>query len=192
MPSYPCWVKRDGNRRFKPDYGTPGIMMDFYKSLPEETLAELIDGEIYISPSRTSNHQRILNKINVALYKHFETTRNGEVFIAPLDVYLDEEANAVQPDIVVVLNENKRIIDDKGHIHGSPDLIVEVLSPGNKDFDRIRKKDLYEKFGIKEYWIVDPENLLCAGFLSEQGRFRSIGEFEGTLNFLLLNLSVNL
>lgn len=166
--------------------------MELYKCLPEGTLAELIESQIHMSPSPTSKHQRILNKINVAIYKHFETTRTGEVFIAPLDVYLDEESNAVQPDIVVILNEHKGIIDEKGHIHGSPDIIVEVLSPGNKDFDRIRKKDLYEKFAIKEYWIVDPENLLCSGYLLEQDKFRSIGEFEGTLNLLLLNLHIDL
>lgn len=64
------------------------------------------------------------------------------MFLPPFDVYLDEQSNAVQPDIIVVLNENKKIIDPNGHIHGVPDLLVEILSPGNRGFDLIGKRSL--------------------------------------------------
>lgn len=64
------------------------------------------------------------------------------MFLLPFDVYLDEQSNAVQPDIIVVLNENKKIIDPNGHIHGVPDLLVEILSPGNRGFDLIGKRSL--------------------------------------------------
>lgn len=145
-----------------------------------------------MSPSPTSNHQRILNKINVAIYNYFEKSRKGEVFVAPLDVYLDEVSNAVQPDIVVVLKENKHIIDDNGHIHGCPDLLIEILSPGNKEFDLVRKKGLYERFGIKEYWVVDPDTKACTGYGLKNNRFMTLGEFSGTIPSPLLELNIHL
>ena len=83
----------------------------------------------------------------------------GEVYTAPFDVYLDEHVNAVQPDIVFVSAAKLSIIDR--YIHGVPDLIVEVLSDGNEDHDRIRKKALYERFGVSEYWIIDAATKKC-------------------------------
>lgn len=115
------------------------------------------------------------------------------VYISPLDVFLDETNNAVQPDIIVVLNQNKRInIDDDGHIHGVPDMIVEVLSPGNKDHDLIRKKDLYERFGVKEYWAVDPETRLALGYMLEKNLYKQTGEDIGLIRSPLLGIEIRL
>jgi Uma2 family endonuclease len=93
----------------------PRTIMEVYKSLPEGTLAQLIDKTLFISPSPISKHQRVLNKINYELLKVLDNSNYGEVFIAPFDVYLDEHSNAVQPDIIVVLDNNKNIIDPEGH-----------------------------------------------------------------------------
>jgi Uma2 family endonuclease len=68
----------------------------------------------------------------------------------------------VQPDILFILKENAHIVH--GHVHGSPDLIIEILSPSNKKRDLITKKQLYEKFAVKEYWIIDPETNAAFGF----------------------------
>ena len=133
----------------------PRTIMEVYKSLPVGTLAELIDSVIYMSSSPISKHQVILNKINVQLYNHLEKSGIGIVYLSPLDVYLDEKSNAVQPDLSVVLHSGKASVDEYGYIHGSPDLIVEVLSPGNSKYDLIGKKELYERFGVNEYWVVD-------------------------------------
>ncbi len=75
--------------------------------------------------------------------------------ISPLDIFFDGN-NALQPDIVFISNENMNIVKD-GRVKGAPDVIVEILSPGNKKHDTERKKPLYEKFGVKEYFIVDPK-----------------------------------
>lgn len=165
--------------------------MEAYKSLPEGTLAELIDNVIYMSPSPVSKHQLILNEINFQLLQFFRKDKQAIVYIAPFDVYLDEHSNAVQPDIIVVLSENQDIIDPQGHIHGVPDLLVEVLSPGNKDHDMIKKKDLYERFGVKEYWMVDPETKLALGYALQGNKYVKTGESIGVLNSPLLGAEFN-
>jgi Uma2 family endonuclease len=154
----------------------PRTIMEVYKNLPEGTLAELIDNTIYMSPSPISKHQLILNEINFQLLQLFRPDKGASIFIAPFDVYLDEKSNAVQPDIVVVLRENQNIIDPNGHIHGVPDLLVEILSPGNKEYDLIKKKDLYERFGVKEYWIVDPDTKLALCYELKKDKYVKVGE----------------
>ncbi|MCI0750791.1 MAG: Uma2 family endonuclease [Flammeovirgaceae bacterium] len=168
----------------------PRTIMEVYKSLPEGTLAELIDNTIYMSPSPISKHQLILNEINFQLLQFLKKDNKGVVFIAPFDVYLDETSNAVQPDIVVVLKNNEKIIDPNGHIHGIPDLLVEILSPGNKDYDLIKKKDLYEKFGVEEYWIVDPDTKLALCYELRNKKYAKSGEEIGFIKSPLLKLEV--
>ena len=77
------------------------------------------------------------------------------MLLSPCDVFLDAQANAVQPDIIFVSTEHLSIIKDDA-IYGIPDLLIEVLSAGNSEHDLVTKKRLYEKFGVKEYWIVNP------------------------------------
>jgi Uma2 family endonuclease len=133
----------------------PRTIMEVYKMLPEGTLAELINGQLYMSPAPNTNHQRVSGKIEFLLKAYVENNCLGEMFHAPYDVYLDEENNAVQPDIIFVSTQNASIVKPHG-IVGVPDLIVEFLSPGNNKHDLVTKKELYEKFGVKEYWIIDP------------------------------------
>lgn len=163
--------------------------MEVYKNLPEGTLAELIDNVIYMSPSPASTHQRVLNKINNTLFNYLEERNAGEVFVAPFDVYLDESSNAVQPDIIVVLKANSNIVVPNGHIHGVPDLLIEILSPGNKDHDRVKKKELYERFGVKEYWVVDPQTKQAQGFQLKGKTYQLLFEGTGIIQSVLLNLS---
>ncbi len=169
----------------------PRTIMEVYKSLPEGTLAELIDNVIYMSPSPVTKHQKVMQVIFRRLSEIVEDVDRGEIIIAPFDVYLDETSNAVQPDIVVILKGNKGDLQEDGHFHGVPDLLVEVLSPGNKDHDMIKKKALYERFGVKEYWIVDPETKLALGFALQNNAYVTIGEAIGTLNSPLLATGFN-
>ncbi len=169
----------------------PRTIMEVFKSLPEGTLAELIDNAIHMSPSPTSRHQLLLNRINNLLFNYFEQHRNALLFVSPMDVYLDETSNAVQPDLVIVLKENERIIDPNGHIHGIPDILVEVLSQGNKEHDLIRKKDLYERFGVKEYWIVDPDTKLVICYSLENARYSKYHEQTGCVKSLLLGITLD-
>lgn len=166
----------------------PRTMMEVYKVLPEGTLAELVDNILYMSPSPVFNHHNVGKAILRKLLE-FEDTGKGSIFSAPFDVYLDETQNAVQPDLFVVLNANRHIIDTKGHIHGVPDLIIEILSPGNEKHDLVRKKALYERFGVKEYWIVNPDNKLAMGFALKDKTYQSIAEDVGLIKSPLLQAS---
>jgi Uma2 family endonuclease len=134
----------------------PRTIMEVYKMLPEGTLAELINGQIYMSPTPTNLHQRISRKLEIKLIDFIDRNFLGEIFHAPLDIYLDNEANAVQPDIIFISKENPSQPLDEVPYQGVPDLLVEILSPSNNKHDLVVKKELYEKFGVKEYWIVDP------------------------------------
>lgn len=162
----------------------PKTIMEVFRSLPEGTLAEVIENQIYMSPSPVYNHQEVLLSIASQLRTHAAKS-GGRVAIAPFDVYLDETSNAVQPDIVVVLRDNKGKLNTSGHFHGVPDLVVEVLSPNNRDHDLVRKKALYEKFGVKEYWIVDPEDKSTFVYQlndkSYELRIRDIGRINSDL-----------
>ena len=112
---------------------------------------ELFDGEAYMSPSPTIRHQEAVARV-------FEAIRNAirdrsRAFIAPLDVVLSED-NVVQPDVVFVSEAKLGILADV--VRGVPDLVVEVLSGSKNDRDRTMKMELYSRFGVAEYWIVDP------------------------------------
>lgn len=165
--------------------------MQVYKSLPEGTLAELIDNTIYMSPAPKFNHQKTSRTIAHQLENLILDGGLGEVISAPFDVYLDKTSNAVQPDIVVVLKQNDGIIDRQGSIHGVPDLLIEILSEGNEKNDTVRKKELYEKFGVKEYWIVDPESKRSIGYTLVNGRYKKLEEETGIIRSVLLEATFN-
>ncbi|MBX2897381.1 MAG: Uma2 family endonuclease [Cyclobacteriaceae bacterium] len=167
----------------------PRTIMQVYKSLPEGTLAELIDNVLYMSPSPVYKHQKVLRQLFRVICDLIVDTDQGEVMIAPFDVYLNETSNAVQPDIVVVLKANLAILNEEGHIHGVPDLLVEVPSPGNTDHDLVRKKNLYEKFGVKEYWIVDPDTKQTSVFSLQNQKYQLHFEGLSTIESKLLKQS---
>lgn len=156
--------------------------------LPEGTLAELIDNTLYMSPAPLFEHQDILFEIASQL-KNKVDKKTGRVIISPFDVYLDNTSNAVQPDITVILHANTGKL--QGQFYGVPDLLVEILSPGNSNYDLIKKKELYERFGVKEYWIVDPETKQAQGFQLKNDKYISISDQIGKIHSLLLDLTVS-
>ena len=115
---------------------------------------EIIEGELYMTPALSTKHQLVLKKILRLLDNYVLQNGLGEVLFAPCDVIFSS-INVMQPDIIFISNENLKILTEK-NIQGAPDLIIEILSPYSTDNDRIYKKMVYEKFGVKEYWIVDP------------------------------------
>jgi Uma2 family endonuclease len=136
-------TKKEKSGRIKEQYETYDV--------PERY--EIIDGIRYdLKPSPQLNHQML----SIRLAQAIDNTchLNGIVITAPMDVHLDDE-NIVQPDIIYIAETNFHIV--KGNqILGAPDLLVEILSPSSGTHDKIRKKALYEKFAVKEYWIADP------------------------------------
>ena len=116
---------------------------------------QLMDGELYkMSPSPTTRHQRIVMRISNALYIFVEPKRLGTIYMAPMDVILSDE-NVFQPDLLFVSKAREHLVRERG-IFGPPDLCVEVLSPSNFDKPMDLKRRLYAKFGVAEFWLVDP------------------------------------
>lgn len=165
--------------------------MEVFKNLPEGTLAELIDNVIYMSPTPVTNHQKILLSISRKLCELIDDQGKGQVIVAPFDIYLDETSNAVEPDIVVILKTNKDQPAPKGHFHGVPDLAVEILLPSNREHDLVKKKNLYERFGIKECWIVDPDTKATILYSLESGQYKSTPSEPGTISSPLLERNIS-
>ena len=131
-----------------------------YKSLPyvEGVRYELLDGElIKLTPAPNEFHQRISIELSSLLHRFVRERQLGWVYEAPFDVVLGEsgEEEVAEPDILFVSKERRRIIREDA-VHGAPDLVVEILSPSTADKDRTYKRRLYAKYGIKEFWIIDP------------------------------------
>jgi Uma2 family endonuclease len=115
---------------------------------------EIIEGEKKeMTPAPNFEHQDVQAAIVRKLITYIFDNKMGKLLFAPTDVILDNE-NVVQPDILFLSNEKKELIEKRG-IFGSPDLVIEIISPSSKYRDTFVKKDLYEKFGVKEYWLVD-------------------------------------
>jgi Uma2 family endonuclease len=149
----------------------PRTIMEVYKMLPEGTLAELINGQIYMSPAPSNKHQRVLKKFLKLLDDFIIENDLGELFVSPVDIFFDVHSNAVQPDLAFISKENPNQPLDFEPFHGSPDILIEFLSPGNEKHDRLVKRDLYEKFGVKEYWIIDPVTKESIVYQLVEGRY---------------------
>lgn len=124
--------------------------------LPNERFYEIRNYQLIEMSSPKPRHQTILSNFYDELKKFVKAQKNGKVFFAPTDVILSEGVVCI-PDILFISNENKDIIKENA-IFGSPDLIVEVVSKGSVARDYVEKKNDYEKYGVKEYWIIDPRN----------------------------------
>ena len=114
---------------------------------------EIIDGELYVTPSPVNYHQKILFNLTLAFGKFLESHPLGELRFAPLDVILSEH-DVLEPDLLFVLNEHLDILQD--WVRGAPDLVIEILSPSTEVRDRGIKLKAYARYGVGEYWIVDP------------------------------------
>lgn len=127
---------------------------DIY-ALPDGKRAELIDGQIYYMAPPSTTHQRLVSDLHYQI-KDYIKRNNGdcEVFPAPFAVFLNEnDKNYVEPDISVICDKDK--ITDKG-CNGTPDWVIEIVSPSSKPMDYFTKLFKYRASGVREYWIVDP------------------------------------
>jgi Uma2 family endonuclease len=159
--------------------------MEVFKMLPEGTRCELIDGIIYMSPAPTSTHQSLIVTLTGLFFNFVNSTKSGKIFIGPIDVYLDNRKNAFQPDLLFVASDNEAIIREDG-IYGTPDLVIEILSPGTKSFDLTKKKKVYEKSGVREYWAIDPQTKIAIGFQLIEKKFQELKKEKGKIVSSLL------
>ncbi len=127
-----------------------------FDELDEDAYYELIEGNIVKKSAHTPKHQRISGNLYSAMREVVIKHKKGQIFYAPIDVFLDRY-NAYQPDIVYVSKERAKIVTNNG-IEGAPDLVVEILSPSTAQNDRGDKMKVYKRHAVKEYWIVDPKS----------------------------------
>ena len=148
-----------------------------YLNFPENIRCEIINGEIYdMTPSPTSRHQTVSGQLYVRIWNYLkEQGHPCRVFDAPLDVILAQD-QVVQPDIFIVCDPEKI----KKYIFGAPDVIFEIASPSTTLKDRREKMAIYEKFGVTEYFLVDPEAELIEKYMLSNGRYgERIGIYAG-------------
>ena len=161
-----------------------------FKLLEEGDFCQLMNGELIMTPAPSAQHQRISRKIIKQLINYVDEKKLGEVFYAPVDVFFDDE-NVFEPDILFVAKERSHIILEDG-IHGAPDMIIEILSVSSSYHDTKTKKRVYEKYGVKEYWIVDPIDGEVTGFENIKGKFVEIFNGSAPFTMQLLNLQIAL
>ena len=158
-----------------------------YLKLEDDKRYEVINGRLVEMPAPTPWHQRILMELAIRIRGFVKVKNKGEVLPSPLDVVLDDDV-VLQPDIVYIPEERLGIIGEKA-IMGVPDLVVEIVSPGSFKRDRYEKFEIYEEFGIKEYWIVYPgEKAIEVWVLGESGKYElySFAEKEGKIKSKVL------
>jgi Uma2 family endonuclease len=127
-------------------------------ALPDDgNVYELIEGELIVSSAPTLTHQRVIKNLTHFIQSYLDQNPIGEVFPTPGVIF--DRHNSVIPDIVFLTNEQLERVGSEPHIKLAPALAVEVVSPGrqNSQRDRVKKLRLYDKFGVGEYWVADPE-----------------------------------
>lgn len=158
---------------------TPGEWTyDDYALLPEDGWRyEILRGNLTMTPAPAWKHQSSLRNLVLLLGRYLETDPRGDFAFAPVDVVLPRGlATPVQPDLVFVRSENRSIIGDQ-LVEGSPDLIVEIVSPTNWLTDRRTKFELYAEAGVAEYWLADPRAHTVEVFTLAGGRYELVGCF---------------
>lgn len=137
-----------------------------YWQLPEGEPVELIQGRFVVSPSPNVLHQTIIGILFDILSSCARKT-GSKVLLSPMDVTLSDDT-IVQPDVLYIAKSRRHII--KQRVEGAPDLVIEIIS-GSARRDRVVKLDLYARYGVSEYWIVDPQEQTIDFLINENGRF---------------------
>lgn len=146
-----------------------------YARTPEDERWELIDGELIMAAAPTTAHQMIQSETGGPVWAFVKERDLGWGFYSPIDVVLSDY-DVVQPDLVFVSKERESVIT-RANIRGAPDLAVEILSQSTARRDRRDKFDLYERHGVGEYWLADPELRMFWVFVLRNGKFVESGRY---------------
>ena len=148
-----------------------------YANMPDDERYELINGELIMVAAPNELHQRLIKRL-VRYFLIVEDDGLGWVYFAPFDVVLSDH-DVVQPDLLFVLRDNAHIITT-ANVQGSPDLVVEILSPSTSRRDWNQKRDLYAKHGVKELWIADPDARIVWVMTLRDGKYDEALIYEDT------------
>lgn len=165
-----------------------------YRTLPDDgNRYEVVRGELVMTATPLVEHQRVSRNLQFILDRFIRANDWGELFSAPIEVYLGEE-DFVQPDLVCVSRTRREIVKEK-NIVGAPDLIVEILSPTTTRADRVSKAKLFARRQVQNYWIVDPAAQTQEAFHWEDGTYRLVcaaAEDDTYQPSLFANLTISL
>ncbi len=149
-----------------------------YEALPADGRRyELHEGELSVTPAPSPRHQKVIGSLYRILHRHVERRGPGEVLLFPIDCILGE-TTVVQPDLVYLDATRLSAVSNRG-IEGSPTLAIEILSPGTTVIDRSTKKQLYARYGIPFYWIVDPEGCAVEAYVPSNGGYQLAARASG-------------
>lgn len=140
---------------------------------------ELIDGELFVSPSPRPMHQEIVGSLYTILRQHVLANKLGRVMIAPIDVVLNE-STSVQPDIIWLPSDHPELRNQDEPFRHLPALAIEVISPSNPNYDRRLKFQLYESAGVANYWLVDPHRRCIEAYLRSSSAYELHAEVKST------------
>jgi Uma2 family endonuclease len=148
----------EGGEAVRPDGARPArLTYDDFVLFPDDGLRhELIDGEHYVTPSPNTRHQRLVGRLHAAFVVYLrDHPQAGEAFLAPFDVVFTQ-FDVVEPDLLFIAADQREIVTEK-HVRGAPAIVIEILSAGTRKVDEKIKYRLFERAGVREYWLVDPE-----------------------------------
>jgi Uma2 family endonuclease len=137
----------------------PGVKLtyDDFVLFPDDGLRhELIDGEHYVTPSPNLKHQKVSGNLYLLIGGWLEQHAIGQIFYAPFDVVFSR-FDVVEPDLLYLSNERASEVLTSANVQGVPELVIEIGSPSTRKRDETTKRQLYERAGVSEYWVVDPE-----------------------------------
>ncbi|OFW20666.1 MAG: hypothetical protein A3G21_22170 [Acidobacteria bacterium RIFCSPLOWO2_12_FULL_66_21] len=147
-------------------------------ALPDDGLRhELIDGEHFVSPSPGSAHQLIVGNLYLQIATFLREHPMGVVMLAPFDIVISRY-DVVEPDLIYFSSERFKTTVGEKNAQGPPDLAIEVLSPSTRRRDEILKRRLYERSGVAEYWVVDPEIETIKVYVVQDGKYRLASELS--------------
>ena len=138
---------------------SPGVKLtydDFVLFPDDGKRHELIDGEHYVTPSPNLKHQKVSGNLHLLIASWLEENAVGQIFYAPFDVVFSK-FDVVEPDLLYMSNERAADVLTKANVQGAPELVIEIGSPSTRKRDETIKRRLYERAGVSEYWIIDPE-----------------------------------
>src|SRR6185295_6520183 len=138
---------------------------------------EIIDGDHYATTTPVLKHQTVVGNLAVDLSGFARPRQLGRIWIAPVDVVLSDH-DVVQPDLIFLAEERRYLAADGVNVKGAPDLVVEVFSPATRRTDAITKRNLYQKYGVQEYWLVDPELEIIQVHRLTEGFYRREAELS--------------
>ncbi|ACV60981.1 protein of unknown function DUF820 [Desulfofarcimen acetoxidans DSM 771] len=166
---------------------------DDYLKLDDDNRYEIIGGKLIMVPSPKSKHQIISLELASTLLDYVRKNKLGRVITAPMDVVLSHTEKP-QPDILFISKDRLNIITEN-NIQGTPDLLIEILSPSTAIYDRTEKSKIYYKYGVKEYWIVDPDIKCIEIFVPGEMNWNLFGAFninDILVSPLLSGLEINM